>query len=68
MRTHVSCSCYSNMSSCHCHSKICLRRDLVCVCVCVCASYVTEAEKMLAKDISDNMAIGKAGGEAILER
>mmetsp|Transcript_70292 Transcript_70292/g.187286 ORF Transcript_70292/g.187286 Transcript_70292/m.187286 type:complete len:364 (-) Transcript_70292:9-1100(-) len=31
-------------------------------------AYANEAEKMLAKDISDNMAIGKFGGEAILAR
>jgi len=29
---------------------------------------VSEAEKMLDKDISDNMAIGKFGGEAILTK
>jgi len=32
------------------------------------AAYIDEAEKMLAKDIADNMAIGKAGGEEILRR
>eukprot|EP00290_Baffinella_frigidus_P024307 CAMPEP_0180257730 /NCGR_PEP_ID=MMETSP0987-20121128/42011_1 /TAXON_ID=697907 /ORGANISM="non described non described, Strain CCMP2293" /LENGTH=363 /DNA_ID=CAMNT_0022227127 /DNA_START=58 /DNA_END=1150 /DNA_ORIENTATION=+ len=32
----------------------------------VLGAYMAEAEKMLAKDVSDNMAIGKAGGEAIL--
>lgn len=29
-------------------------------------AYIDEAEKMLEKDIADNMAIGKAGGEAIV--
>ena len=31
-------------------------------------AYIAEAEKMLAKDIADNKAIGKAGGEEILRR
>lgn len=35
---------------------------------CVLEGYVDEAEKMLAKDIADNIAIGKAGADEILRR